>query len=311
MLRATILSLLLMATTVAVGAAPPDGTLYLAEAGLEASHEVKDGYLIMRIPVVRVSVADTVLRPDTEDASLFWLELHMEEWRDPGDCVYHFEPSSQKFNSFSVGGSKLHPEGCSWRMKFISKEDALKAFQAVAKSYQLSDAHALNKVQEGDWLPVPDGYVWPPPTENAPRFSPSRKKLNELSVSYRKAMENHWPDDKLPEKVEMAEVDLDQDGTPELFIGIPAYSGTGGTCFKILTSQAGKEYKSIGSVLGWGFQFRKKKNGWFQIEGMSRAGPGNFTRYLMAFGSDGYETMRNEGHNHITGKVTVRDLEDD
>ncbi|NCF93382.1 MAG: hypothetical protein GWQ05_20865 [Verrucomicrobiaceae bacterium] len=305
MLRSFILSI---AATTALAATPPDGALYLAEVGAEASHEVKDGHLIMRIPVEATNVSDVVFRQDTKDASLFWLELHMDEWRDPGDRVYHFEPSSEEFGSFSVGGSKIHRDGCSWQMKFTSKENALKAFQAVTKAYQLDEAHALNETDKGDWLPVPDGYVWPLPAENAPDFNRSRKKLDELSEDYQNAIKAHWPDEELPEQVEIAEADLNEDRVPELFLAIPAYSGTGGTYFEILTSAEGVAYKSVGHVGGWGVQFLKQKNGWFQIESMSRAGSGDITRCLETFGSEAYETTRNESHNYHTGKVTVRDF---
>lgn len=161
--------------------------------------------------------------------------------------------------------------------------------------------------QAGDWLPIPDGYVWPHATDKVPDFSPKSKKLDDLEATQRKAIEDNWPDDKTPEQVEIAEVDLNGDGRPELFVGVPIYSGTGGTFYDILSTKDGKTYASIGGILGWGFEFLVQKNGWFQIEGMSRGGGGNYTRYLMTFIGHEYEITRNEGHDFNTGKVTIRE----
>jgi hypothetical protein len=170
-----------------------------------------------------------------------------------------------------------------------------------AQSQQFGDDN-----QAGDWLPIPDGYVWPAAADKPPDFTPKSKKLDELEAVQRKAIEDNWPDEKNPERVEIAEVDLNGDGRPEIFVGVPIYSGTGGTFYEILSTKDGKTYASIGGIQGWGFNFLAPKNGWFQIEGMSRGGGGNYTRYLMTFGGDGYEITRNEGHDFNAGKVTIR-----
>lgn len=121
------------------------------------------------------------------------------------------------------------------------------------------------------------------------------------------AIAGHWPDEKAPEQVEVAEADLNGDGRPELFVGIPIYSGTGGTFYTILSTTDGKTYAGIGDIQGWGFKFLVRKNGWFQVEGMSRGGGGNYTRCLLTFVGEGYVITRNEGHDFNAGRVTIRE----
>ena len=163
--------------------------------------------------------------------------------------------------------------------------------------------------QTGDWLPIPDGYVWPKSAEKAPEFSPAWKKLSDLNENQRNAVKRNWPDEKSPERVEVAALDLNGDGKPEIFVGVPDYSGTGGTFYEILSTKDGVSYRSVGGIQGWGIQFLVPMDGWFQIEGMSRGGGGNYTRYLMTFGTDGYEISRNEGHDYNNRKVTIRKTE--
>ena len=90
----------------------------------------------------------------------------------------------------------------------------------------------------------------------------------------------------------------------EIFFGIPAFSGTGGTFYEILTPE-GNSFRGIGGIQGWGFLFHKKKNGWYRIEGMSRGGGGNYTRYLLTFNGKEYETVRIERHDLNRGKVEI------
>ena len=160
--------------------------------------------------------------------------------------------------------------------------------------------------QTGDWLPIPDGYVWPKAANKSPDFKSAWKKLSELTESQRIAITANWPDEKAPERVEIATVDLNGDGNSEIFFGVPVLSGTGGTFYEILSTKDGKTYRSVGGIQGWGFQFLVTKSGWLQIEGMSRGGGGNYTRYLMTFTKDAYKVSRNEGHDYNNHKVTIR-----
>jgi len=159
--------------------------------------------------------------------------------------------------------------------------------------------------QNGDWLPIPDSYIWPVPLKDAPDFKPSTKAFKDLPRELKLGIEGYWPEDSPPESVEVFECDLNSDGKKEIFIAIPANSGTGGTFYEILTPEGGS-YRGVGGVQGWGFLFHKSKNGWYQIEGMSRGGGGNYTRYLLAFDGKEYQTVRNEGHDFNRGEVEIR-----
>ena len=129
-------------------------------------------------------------------------------------------------------------------------------FLAIAGSsaaQEFGDDHPSRK-----WLPIPDGFVWPKDADDAPEFKTDSRKFASLPEGQRDAILNHWPEDTEPEGVTLAEVDLNGDERPELFVGIPAYSGSGGIFFEIFSSADRKTYRAIGGVQGWGFRFLKK-----------------------------------------------------
>ena len=160
-------------------------------------------------------------------------------------------------------------------------------------------------IHPGEWLPAPDAFVWPEKPVNAPEFRTKSAQLAKLPIAQRAAILKYWPEEEAPARVEMAEIDLNADGKPELFLWVPIYSGTGGPYYEILSSSDGKTYKSIGGVQGW-VGFSKKKNGWYQIDAGSRSGFGQYTRYLLTFTGEAYKVTRNEGHNFTDQKVTIR-----
>lgn len=159
--------------------------------------------------------------------------------------------------------------------------------------------------QDDDWLPIPDRYVWPKPAEKAPEFLPEEKKLSGLEESKRAAIKDNWPDENIPEHVYIAEIDLNADGRPEMFVEVPILGGSGGAFFEILSTKDGKSYDCVGGFQG-GARFLIPKNGWLQIQGSSRGGGGHFTRYLMTFIKDKYEVTRSEDHDTNGRKVTIR-----
>jgi hypothetical protein len=87
-----------------------DDALYISppQEREKAKATIESGHLVWRFPVVRAAVTDAVLRHDTEDKQILWLELHMAKYLDPGDHIYHFEPAP-KNAEFYVRGSD--PQG--------------------------------------------------------------------------------------------------------------------------------------------------------------------------------------------------------
>ena len=160
----------------------------------------------------------------------------------------------------------------------------------------------------GDWLPTPDAYVWPAAAKGVRDFNPVQRKFSDLDKAKQKAIEAYWPEDDAPEHVAMDELDLNGDGRKEIFFSIPAYGGTGGNFYQVLTTKDGKSYQGVGGIGGWGVQFLKRKNGWVQIEAMSRGGGGHYTRYLMTFIGKKYQTSRLEDHDYNAKKATVREV---
>ena len=162
--------------------------------------------------------------------------------------------------------------------------------------------------KEDDWLPIPDGYVWPKPAKKVQDFHPEQKKFSDLDESLRTAIKDNWPDEKMPEQVYIARMDLNGDGRPEIFVEVPVLGGSGGAFYEILSTKDGKSYDSVGGFQG-GVQFLIPKDGWLQIQGSSRGGGGHVTRYLMTFTKKCYEITRNEDHDYNARKVTIRETE--
>lgn len=156
-----------------------------------------------------------------------------------------------------------------------------------------------------DWLPLTDGFVWPASPKNAPVFKSELIAFKSLTKRSKKAVRASWPDDDMPERVEISEVDLNGDKKSEFFIGVPAYSGSGGTGW-VLVTETVEGFRGIGSLLGFGIQFLPKINGWYQIEGRSKGGGGHHTRYLLSFDGTEYFISRIENHDLIDGEIKIR-----
>ncbi len=165
-----------------------------------------------------------------------------------------------------------------------------------------------------EWPDAGDGFKWPAPAKDAPTFAPVLKKMAGLPERDKKAVLDAFPildnppHDKAPELVEIAYLDLNGDGRPELFLKIPFYGGTGGRYYAILSPGEDGNYREIGSFQG-GIKFLEKDDGWYRIENLSRGGGGHYSRVLNIFSKkDGvYEVRRNEDHEVYSKTVRVRD----
>ncbi len=124
-----------------------DGGLYLVPPGENGRSAIEDGELVWRLPVKQQVVTRSSLRHDTEDRRIFWLELHLEEWRDPGDHVAHFKHASKKHWQFKIRGSGENDGGALWVMRFDDVAKGRVALAAVAKTYKLDAGNATDKTK--------------------------------------------------------------------------------------------------------------------------------------------------------------------
>ena len=163
----------------------------------------------------------------------------------------------------------------------------------------------VTPIYADDRLPLPDKFVWPKTGETDPEFKSTWHRFDQLPQRIKNAVTACWPEDDLPKKIEIAQIDLNGDGSFEVFVGIPAYSGTGGTGYSILT-ESDKGFREIGSLLGFGIRFLPAVDGWHPIEGRSSGGGGHHTRYLLSFNKGKYSFSRIENHDLIKKEVTIR-----
>lgn len=121
-----------------------DGSLYVPKEGCKATETVKDGFYELRFPVIKIPVTHVVLRYDTEDRTILWLELHLTERRDSGD-YYYFEPANNSKYQFYTRTSHFN-SGCSkWALRFDKLEEARKALSEVKKAYKLPNKCSIDK----------------------------------------------------------------------------------------------------------------------------------------------------------------------
>ena len=130
-----------------VGAAFGDGGLYLVPPGESGSGAIEDGDLVWRFPVMRQEITRASLRHDTEDPSILWLELHLKEWRDPGDHIAHFKHASKEHWQFKLRGNGENEGGALWVMRFDDVAKGRIALEAVAKTYKLAPKNAVDKTK--------------------------------------------------------------------------------------------------------------------------------------------------------------------
>jgi len=123
-----------------------EGTLYSVDRSKLGTRSFEKGHLVFRVPLERLTVTDAVLRYDTDDPKILWLELHMTKMRDSGDYSY-FEPISKRkqHNQIYTRGSEIHAHGCKWAIRFDSVNDAKRVLGEVQKAYSLSAKHVHNK----------------------------------------------------------------------------------------------------------------------------------------------------------------------
>ena len=170
---------------------------------------------------------------------------------------------------------------------------------------------------EANWLEPPDRFAWPSTSKEAPRFEPKWVAVKDLDVKLRMGIEKYWPgrfvpgrkelDPSLPESIELAELDLNDDGKVEVFFGIPVYGGSGGHYYQILVEEE-QGYRGIGGVQG-SVHVRDRKDKWCRLEVWGRGGGGFYSRILMTYDVGEYRIVRHEIHNFNKKTFEMRELE--
>jgi|AOAMet2_C49A8_35_1029299.scaffolds.fasta_scaffold20663_1 hypothetical protein len=125
-----------------------DGLLYVPKPDCKVTQSVKNGILEWRMPVTKVPITHAVLRHDTEDRAILWLELHMAERRDPGD-VYYFKAAEKSPYQFYYRGTDHHADGCKWALRFDDVKQARKVLLEVKKAYKLEAKVVVDTTKSG------------------------------------------------------------------------------------------------------------------------------------------------------------------
>ena len=169
---------------------------------------------------------------------------------------------------------------------------------------------AIQAGDEGDWLPTPDGYVWPDAgevksditTEEAVRLASLPPTLRDELAGH-EIRKSEGPDPF----VRILKADLNDDGVDEIFVDT-LYGGTGGSVYEIF-AKSGNRHRSIGGC-GDGARLLRASHGWYQIETLGRAGGGSYSRSLLRYVDGEYRIVRNEIHHfsNRTVEITVGEI---
>ena len=157
-----------------------------------------------------------------------------------------------------------------WLLLLVSASFLFNWAQASAKSPYAWPKQVL-KVEEIEWKDItraqaPPGIKW--------RIRPGAT-----------------PEEIASEPTEIAYIDLDRDGIPELFVDLQTRESAGP--YYDIFKKAGDTYKPIGNVQGQLF-FCTRYNGYYQIEVWSRGGGVNYSRELYRFFKGRYRCVRLE-----------------
>jgi hypothetical protein len=131
MLRAFVIFLALL-TPLSIHA--EDG-LFVGK-GSNVRQSFEDDHLVLRVPVQKVAVTDIVFRGDTENPKVYWLELHMTEYRDPGDFIYCLVAGGQLIEGQMVVRASDRTEGgCKWALQLTDPNAGRRFKKALRRAY--------------------------------------------------------------------------------------------------------------------------------------------------------------------------------
>jgi hypothetical protein len=125
-----------------------DGGLYVHDREKKTIQALDDGYLVVRHPMQRVVITHAILRYDTDDKKIIWLELHMNELRDSGDFYYcESVPERTQERQFHTRSSEFHDKGTKWALRFDTIKDARISLNKIKTAYGLDDKHSIDKTE--------------------------------------------------------------------------------------------------------------------------------------------------------------------
>jgi hypothetical protein len=97
---------------------------------------IQDKGKSIQVPVRKFDprVADLILRPDTEDAKRYWVEVTLVQWLDSGSGYL------LAFGDVVLGA--IYTRGNKWAIGFTSLNEARRCFLHLRKLHQLNSDHA-------------------------------------------------------------------------------------------------------------------------------------------------------------------------
>jgi hypothetical protein len=160
-----------------------------------------------------------------------------------------------------------------------------------------------NGDEREQWFTPPDGFRWPAPAEI--QLSEVQEiATSTLTPQEKAAIRTYWPEEELPNTLRLRQVDLNSDGRDELFVYVPAYSGTGGV-FQLIFSPTESGLRRVGGVQGT-VMLLESSDGWLQLEVSERGDRKIYGRALFRFVDGEYRFYRGESHDHESQEVTIR-----
>jgi hypothetical protein len=97
---------------------------------------IQDNGKSIQVPVRKFDprVTDLILRPDSEDAKRYWVEVTLVQWLDSGDGYL------LAFGDVVLG--EIYTRGDKWAIGFTSLDKARRCFQHLSKLHKLDADHA-------------------------------------------------------------------------------------------------------------------------------------------------------------------------
>lgn len=103
-------------------------------------------HLVVNNPMQRVKITHAILRPDTDDQKIIWLELPMNELNDSGD--FHdceSVPERTPERQFYTRSSEFHDHGCKWALRHDDPAEARTSLKKIMAAYDLDEKHAIDE----------------------------------------------------------------------------------------------------------------------------------------------------------------------